>query len=95
MRRPGGRSHYFVEGRCRKTTVRLHLPSESNSVDVNVKLTLSSSLHIGRNQIGNTFGGAFKEFDNSIVQPFQVFLRHVFRELYAFMPVYVPAYLCK
>lgn len=38
------------------------------------------SLHIGRNAVGNTFGGAFEEFEAAVVQPFQMFLRNVFRE---------------
>ena len=82
MPRLDGHLHYSVEDQCPRTTVRLHLPSEYNNYlrTSEFKLTMSESLHIGQNQIGNSFGGAFDEFESGVVQPFQLFLRNVFRE---------------
>lgn len=51
------------------------------------------SLHIGRNQIGNSFGGAFAEFESGVVQPFQMFLRNVFRKFFVTQVSYQFAYV--
>ena len=37
------------------------------------------SVHIGKNQLGNTFGMALQDYDTVITHPFQQFVRGVYR----------------
>lgn len=41
------------------------------------------SVHFGKNELGNTFGQAFLDYDKTIAQPFQQFLRGVYSKLHS------------
>jgi hypothetical protein len=38
------------------------------------------SVHIGKNDLGNTFGMALQDYDTIVAHPFQQFLRGVYSE---------------
>lgn len=67
-------------GQFRSPTVPSLHPRELSPVLLyGILLTYTLSVHMGKNELGNTFSESYMDFENNVVSPYHKFLREVYR----------------